>query len=800
MKNRHTYFILLIIIFIIKANSTFAVPFNIKAEEIIFQNNKKLMIANGNVEIISDNGIIIKGNKLTYDKSKDVLKIYGNIILEDSLKNLKIYSEEIIYDKKIENIFFNKKVKINFNEEYFLDSKNIVYSISDYKIYSKEISYLKDNINNLYTLEGFTYLTSTSMLNSNSLVLVDSEKNELNLMKTYIDFKNNTFAGKDIEIDFNNKSFSKDNEPRLKANALIIKDNVTSLYNGVFTTCKKNDTCPPWSMKAEKISHNKKTKQINYEKAWLKIYDRPILYFPKFFHPDPTVDRQSGFLVPSFKSSKNFGTGLSIPYYKVLADNKDFTFKPRIYNATKSIFQTEYRHNTSNSEHIFDFSYGRLGGTNSHLFSKSLIELDIDYFDTSLFEINLEQTSNNKYIKNYKIKSPLIDTDSKLNSNIKFSAFTPDLLFDVSMEVFEDLNKEDTDKYEYIFPNFNITKLLDISDSTLGQFEVSSSGYSKLYDTNTQENILLNDLKFNSYTKINKFGLQTNYKFLLKNLNTSSTNSSKYDDKFQNKLASAFFYELEYPLKKENKNSKKYFTPKIQARVSPSNTANINYQDSEINTDNVFSLNRIGNSNFLEGGESITLGTEYTAFNNSGEMFANFNLASVFRVNENNDLPYKSGIGNKRSDLIGELKLNPNKYIKFNYDFSIENDLNRSNYDLITTEFSVNNFITTFEYFNEDNIINQSNHLYNKTSYNFDKQNSLSFATRRNRKINMTEFYDLIYEYKNDCLVASLEYNKDYYSDVGLKPEEQLFFSITIMPFGKINSPGFKRKWKYLKK
>ena len=58
----------------------------------------------------------------------------------------------------------------------------------------------------------------------------------------------------------------------------------------------------------------------------------------------------------------------------------------------------------------------------------------------------------------------------------------------------------------------------------------------------------------------------------------------------------------------------------------------------------------------------------------------------------------------------------------------------------------------------------------------------------------MTEFYDLIYEYKNDCLVASLEYNKDYYSDVGLKPEEQLFFSITIMPFGKINSPGFIRK------
>ena len=34
-----------------------------------------------------------------------------------------------------------------------------------------------------------------------------------------------------------------------------------------------------------------------------------------------------------------------------------------------------------------------------------------------------------------------------------------------------------------------------------------------------------------------------------------------------------------------------------------------------------------------------------------------------------------------------------------------------------------------------------------------------------------------------DCLVAALEYNKDYYSDGTLKPEESLFFSITIMPF-----------------
>ena len=43
---------------------------------------------------------------------------------------------------------------------------------------------------------------------------------------------------------------------------------------------------------AKKIIHDKDKKQINYKNALLKIYDLPILYFPKFFHPDPTVERQ----------------------------------------------------------------------------------------------------------------------------------------------------------------------------------------------------------------------------------------------------------------------------------------------------------------------------------------------------------------------------------------------------------------------------------------------------------------------------------------------------------------------------
>ena len=56
----------------------------------------------------------------------------------------------------------------------------------------------------------------------------------------------------------------------------------------------------------------------------------------------------------------------------------------------------------------------------------------------------------------------------------------------------------------------------------------------------------------------------------------------------------------------------------------------------------------------------------------------------------------------------------------------------------------------------------------------------------------MTEYYNLMYQYKNDCLAASVEYNKEYYEDRDIKPSENIFFKLTIIPFGEASSPNLK--------
>ena len=105
----------------------------------------------------------------------------------------------------------------------------------------------------------------------------------------------------------------------------------------------------------------------------------------------------------------------------------------------------------------------------------------------------------------------------------------------------------------------------------------------------------------------------------------------------------------------------------------------------------------------------------------------------------------------------------------------------------------INNFVTTFDFLEENNEIGSDSYFARELGYNFNSNNFLKFNTRRNRKTDLTEYYNLIYEYKNDCLVAAVEYNKNYYEDRDIKPIEEVFFTLTIVPFSSVNSPNFSK-------
>jgi LPS-assembly protein len=126
------------------------------------------------------------------------------------------------------------------------------------------------------------------------------------------------------------------------------------------------------------------------------------------------------------------------------------------------------------------------------------------------------------------------------------------------------------------------------------------------------------------------------------------------------------------------------------------------------------------------------------------------------------------------------------------YDFSLDNDLKTINSNSISTEFSINNFVTSFNYIEKRNEIGSTHVLSNNTEYTINDNSFLKFSTRRNKEINLTEYYDLSYEYRNDCLTAALKFKKSFYQDNDLKPTQDLFFSITLFPLATYET-GIKK-------
>ena len=343
-----------------------------------------------------------------------------------------------------------------------------------------------------------------------------------------------------------------------------------------------------------------------------------------------------------------------------------------------------------------------------------------------------------------------------------------------------------------MFPSFSVIK--NISQFDNGSLTLESSGDNKLFNTNISERSLVNDLKYKSYNKISTFGMVSNYEVLLKNFNVKSKNSTKYKDNGENTLQSIINYEIKYPLQKINKKFLRTLTPKISARFSPNQSKNKSLVDRNVDLNNIFSTNRIGFSDTVEGGQSITIGGEYNLYNNNNlnKEVISINLASVLRDVENNKLPINTTIGKKYSDILGNIYFNANNFLDFDYNFSLDNDLETLNFNQIKSTVTLNNFVSEFDFLERNNLLNKENYISNKTKVRINQSSSFGFSTRRNREKNLTEYYNLLYEYQNDCLVAGIEYRKDFYSSGLIEPEEQLFFSVTIMPFGKANTPSFK--------
>ncbi len=777
-----------------------------------FKDDEKIISKNNSKGII--NGIKIVSKDFYFDKNKNILNAIGNVRIEDSIENYIVLSDEITYFKNEDKIITKGKTKSIIQSKYDFDSYDVTLDRKLKKLISNKDSTIVDDNSNLYKLSKFVYSYDTKFLKGEDLEVktnyLSKKSDKYYFSSAFINFENSSFVSKDTNILFNSSLFDKErnpenefdsnflgkNDPRLSSVSSTGDKNKTILNKAVFTSCKINDNCPPWSIKADKIIHDKVKKEISYKDAVLNLYDLPVFYFPKFFHPDPTVERRSGLLQPRLNNSNILGSSINVPYFHVISENKDLTLKPTIFDSEIYMFQNEYRQENANSSFIADFSYTKGYKSNlsenrnsiSHIFSKFDLDLNIKEFTSSKLKVFLEKVNNDTYLKifenvlqvNEKFKNDLEDKNN-LTSGVELTLDHDNFNFSAGLTSYENLQEENNDRYQYVLPYYDFTTSLFSNNN--GSLSFDTSGRNTLSNTNNLRSKITNTLKYSTSDLYSKKGFVNNFGVYFKNLNATGKNDTKYKSSVQSEILNIYEFNSSLPLININEKNNNYITPKISFRINPSDMKDSSTDNRLITTDNIFDINRLGLTDSYEAGKSLTLGLEYKKENIiNKEKYLEIKLASILRDKEENKIPTSSTANRTTSNLFGSIENKFSNLLTLNYDFALDNDLNKFEHNSIEAEFSVNNFITTFNFLEKDGEIGDTNTLENTTKLTLDTNSSLLFKTRRNRKISLTEYYDLIYEYQNDCLTAGIKYRKTYYQDRDLKPKEDLFFTITLFP------------------
>lgn len=475
---------------------------------------------------------------------------------------------------------------------------------------------------------------------------------------------------------------------------------VTTLHRGVYSPCKickeEGQTTPLWQIKAFRVIHNAKTKRIIYEDAYMELFGIPVAYLPFFSHPDPTVKRQSGFLVPTVSSSTDLGQEVTIPYYWAIAPNIDATIAPRFTSREGIVFQGQYRQRLEAGTYQMDatgtWPRTRTPGTpgdaafRGSLFSGGKFSLAPQWnwgFQTEL-------VTDNTYLRKYGLSD---QTD--LTSKIFVEHFDGRDSFSAISYYFRNLlpttNRDNTPwvapivNFDHDFGNilgdgrltFNSNMMVLGTPAGLDSRRLSTSfNWEKRYTSRAGQ----------------VYRLFANVRGDLYSTDKAPVNAlpaTYYGNETVVRALPQAGVEVSYPFVNSGTRLRQVIEPIAEIIVAPlvHNTDRIPNQDSinfEFDDTNLFSENRFPGYDRWESGTRASAGLRYSVYDNDGGK-ASILFGQSYRVQEVQSFSASSGLRDQKSDYVGSIQVAPNDNVMVVHRFRLD----KNNFKFKRNEFDV---------------------------------------------------------------------------------------------------------------
>jgi LPS-assembly protein len=444
--------------------------------------------------------------------------------------------------------------------------------------------------------------------------------------------------------------------------------------------CKVNPEAPPlWQIRARGATRDLQHHMIEFHDAELEMQGIPVFYFPYLSEPDPSVKRQSGFLIPSAGDSSRLGAFVTVPYYLVLGQSSDITFTPILATKQGPALIADYRRAFNDGQLNINASVGRDDGEiGDSVFSSGTFDLNQDW----RAGFNYNHASNPQYLDDFSI----LPNASYLTSDVYLEGFSSGSYAKIDAETFQGLvTSVDQSELPIVLPHAQY-HFLSNQDGIGGQFSLDADAFSveRNVGTNTRRVAAIPGYKVpfmlpygiagTARVEIVSAAYNANHLFEQPNFSTldsaSTTRVQPYGAVY-----------LHWPLiRQAGKLGSQVIEPEVQLVASPN--VGISQNDRIPNEDsldlsfsdaNLFAFNRYPGIDRLEGGTRVDYALHAAWYLPSGA-FLDGLIGQSYRFHKDNDYLPESGLTDNVSDFVGHLVLAPTPYFNLDYRTRLSHD------------------------------------------------------------------------------------------------------------------------------
>lgn len=575
---------------------------------------------------------------------------------------------------------------------------------------------------------------------------------------------------------------------------------------------KNPDDAALWQMRAKRVNHDTKTKDVTYEDAWLEFYGTPVLYMPQFSHPDPSVKRRSGFLTPGFGMGSDIGAFTRTPYYIDIATDLDATITPTFSQNDGLQMAAEMRKRWRDgslrldgsivqAELIEETGVVRDNATRGHVRGEARFDLN-EYWRMGG---DLYLSTDKTYLDRYRIPSP-------------------DVL--INRGFVEGFDKRDYAVIEgYYFQDTRPDRLLGVRESQpyvlpriRGESYGKAAGVPVLGGRWRAGGEMMALDRSGNNLDTRRLSLDGDWERtdifpigLVSTVETAARADGYYTSNYVDpitgvrgpdtermRLYPSTALTLRYPLARQFGSVQQTLEPLVQGMVAPitddDNIPNEDSTDFELDHSNLFAVNRFTGVDRLEGGPRITYGMRTGVFGTGGGSASAF-LGQSHRFRQEANFPNGSGLNKQTSDYVGRVQIDPAYWLSFDYNYRLDQaSFQPRKHDARISVGSKPVWLYTNYLFLDEQAGSlggvSREEIYSSLNYKFAEYWTAYVSQQRTFKPTPQPLYSSIgFNYADECFDLGFSGTRNHTNRTGLNTGDSFFVRLILKNIGGIETP-----------